>query len=94
MALLIEFFRQIHEEYLTFLKHHHGLRDATLYVRRRWGGLFLEHLAKRLDTQLSQITIALIDDFVLPLVAKKGRRTQSQILQAVRGVLRHLQRTG
>lgn len=95
MALLVEFFRQIHEEYLTFLRHHRGLREATLYVHRRWGGLFLEHLAKRLPgTDLSQVTIALIDEFVLPLVAKKGRGTQIQILQAVRGVLRHLQRTG
>ncbi len=88
-------FPELLEEYLTFLKHHRGLRDATLYFHRRWGEAFLQHLAKRLPkADLGQLTIALIDEFVLPLVRTTGRGTQIQVLQAVRGLLRHLQRTG
>ncbi len=36
------------EEYLMFLQHHRGLREATLYFHRRWGERFLHHLAERL----------------------------------------------
>jgi hypothetical protein len=28
------------DEYLTFLQHHRGLRDSTLYARRKWGRRF------------------------------------------------------
>jgi hypothetical protein len=36
----------------------------------------------------------MIDDFVRPRIRSAGRGTQSQVIQAVRGVLRHLQRCG
>lgn len=82
-------------EYLEFLGHHRGLRPATLYVHGRWGRQFLQYLGQRLpEADLCHITVPIIDAFVLPLVRKAGRGTQSQIIQAVRGVLRHLHRTG
>jgi integrase/recombinase XerD len=83
------------EEYLTFLQHHRGLRDSTLYGHRRWGGRFLHHLAERLpEHDLARLTIPLVDAFVLPLARTVGRGTQWQVVQAVRGLLRHLHRTG
>lgn len=83
------------EEYLTFLQHHRGLRDATLYVHRKWGRQFLLHLAEHLpDRDLARLTVPIVDEFVLPLARTVGRGTQSQVIQAVRGLLRHLHRTG
>src|SRR5438093_6152769 len=83
------------EEYLTFLQHHRGLRESTLYFHRRWGDAFLHHLAAHLPNHdLARLTIPAIDDFVLPLARTVGRGTQSQVIQAVRGLLRHLHRTG
>jgi integrase/recombinase XerD len=83
------------DEYVTFLRHHRGLRDSTLYYHRRWGGAFLRHLLERLpDEDFGSLTISVIDEFVRPRVRVAGRGTQSQLIQAVRGVLRHLHRTG
>ena len=83
------------EEYLTFLQHHRGLRDSTLSARRKWGRRFLHHLAEHLpDRDLARLTIPLVDAFVLPLARTVGRGTQSAVTQAVRGLLRHLHRTG
>lgn len=83
------------EEYVTFLQHHRGLREATLYHHRRWGERFLQHLARSLpDGDLAQLTVSVVDAFVLPLARTVGRGTQWAIVPAVRGVLRHLQRTG
>lgn len=83
------------EEHLTFLQHHRGLRDATLYVHRRWGRQFLRHLAEHLpDRDLARLTVPIVDEFVLPLARTVGRGTQSQVIQAVRGLLRHFHRTG
>lgn len=83
------------EEYVTFLQHHRGLRDSTLYARRRWGGRFLHHLAEHLpDGDLTRLTVPLVDAFVLPLARTVGRGTQSAVTQAVRGLLRHFHRTG
>ena len=85
----------IRDRYLAYLRHHRGLSDATLYFHRRWGGLFLEHLAKyHAIANLDELTIAVVDEFVLPLAHTVGRGTQIQVLQAVRGLLRHLYRTG
>lgn len=83
------------EEYLSFLQHHRGLRDATLYPHRRWGRRFLDYVATRLThADLGQLTIPIVDDFVRPLVRTVGRGTQSQLIQVIRGLLRHLHRTG
>ena len=83
------------EEHLTFLQHHRGLRDATLYAHRRWGRQFLLHRAEHLPGRdLARLTVPIVDDFVLPLARTVGRGTQSQVIQAVRGLLRHLHRTG
>lgn len=83
------------DEYLTFLRHHRGLRDATLYAHRRWGREFLQHLAVRLPrADFSALTVPLIDEFVRPRIRSAGRGTQSQVMQAVRGLLRHLHRSG
>lgn len=83
------------EEYLTFLQHHRGLRDSTLYGHRKWGRRFLHHLAEHLpDRDLARLTVPLVDAFVLPLARTVGRGTQSAVTQAVRGLLRHLHRTG
>lgn len=88
-------FPELLDEYLAFLQHHRGLRDATLYFQRRWGGQFLQHLATQFPSgDLAQLTIAVVDDFVRPFAQRVGRGTQSQLIQAVRGVLRHLHRTG
>src|SRR3989442_4602940 len=82
------------EEYLTFLQHHRGLRESTLYFHRRWGDAFLRHLAEHLPNHdLAPLTIPVIDYFVLPLARTVGRGTQSQVIQAVRGLLRHLHPT-
>jgi integrase/recombinase XerD len=94
MAFAAVGFPELLEEYLAFLQHHRGLREATLYFQRRWGGQFLQHLATHLPQgDLTQLTIPVIDDFVRPFVRTVGRGTQSQLIQAVRGVLRHLHRT-
>jgi integrase/recombinase XerD len=83
------------EEYLAFLQHHRGLREATLYFHRRWGRQFLDHLARHLPQgDLTKVTIPIIDDFTRPLARTVGRGTQSQLIQVVRGLLRHLHRTG
>lgn len=83
------------DEYLAFLAHHRGLGEATLYFHRRWVRQFLAHLASRLpDGDVRALTIAIIDDFTRPLARAVGRRTQSQLVQVVRGLLRHLHRTG
>jgi site-specific recombinase XerD len=83
------------EEYLTFLQHHRGLREGTLYFHRRWGERFLHHLAQHLpNVDLTQLTVPIVDAFVLPLARTVGRGTQWQMIQAVRGMLRHLHRTG
>ena len=83
------------EEYLTFLQHHRGLREATLYFHRRWGERFLHHLAQHLPTgDLAQLTVPIVDAFVLPMARSVGRGTQWQMIQAVRSLLRHLHRTG
>src|ERR1700730_7318002 len=89
-----ESFPGLLEEYLTFLQHHRGLREATLYFLRRWGERFLHHLAEHLpDRDLGRLTIPVVDAFVPPLARTVGRETQWQIIQTVRGVLRHLHRT-
>ena len=83
------------EEYLTFLQHHRGLRGSTLYVHRRWGHRFLLYLAEHLpDRDLAQLTVPIVDAFVLPLVRTLSRGMQWAVVQAVRGLLRHLHRTG
>ena len=88
-------FQDFLKEYLTFLEHHRGLREATLYFHRRWGERFLHHLAEHLPGRdLARLIIPIVDAFVLPLGCSVGRDTQWQIIQAVRGVLRHLHRTG
>lgn len=88
-------FPELLDEYLAFLRDHRGLRDATLYFQRRWGGRFLQHLATQFPSgDLTQVTIAVVDDFLRPFTQRVGRGTQSQLIQAVRGVLRHLHRTG
>lgn len=90
-----ESFPGLLEEHLTFLQHHRGLREATLYFHRRWGEQFLHHLADYLpDRNLARLTIPIVDAFVLPLARTVGRATQWQIIQTVRGMLRHLHRTG
>ena len=90
-----ECFAGLLEEYLTFLEHHRGLRESTLYFHRRWGGAFLHHLAEHLpDHDLARLTVPIVDTFVLPLARGVGRGTQWQVIQAVRGLLRHLHRTG
>lgn len=95
MPLNPESFSALLDEYLTFLQHHRGLRHATLYFHRRWGRQFLHHLEKVLPRgDLTLLSVPTVDDFVLPLVRTVGRGTQSQITQAVRGLLRHLHRTG
>lgn len=82
------------EEYLTFLQRHRGLRESTLYSHRRWGKHFLDHLAEHLpNRELARLTVPIVDAFVLPLARTVGRGTQWQVIQAVRGVLRHLHRT-
>jgi integrase/recombinase XerD len=56
------------DEYLTFLQHHRGLRESTLYFQRRWGDAFLRYLVKHFpDHDLAHLTIPVIDEFVLPL---------------------------
>jgi site-specific recombinase XerD len=88
-------FAALLDEYLAFLAHHRGLREATLYFHRRWGRQFLAHLASHLpDGDVRALTIAIIDDFTRPLARAVGRGTQSQLVQVVRGLLRHLHRTG
>ncbi len=83
------------EEYLTFLRQHRGLSQAALYFHRRWGRRFLQHLARHLPAgDLACLTASIVDSFVLPLAPTVGRGTQSQMVQAVRGILRHLCRTG
>ncbi len=95
MASYPESFPGLLEEYLTFLQRHRGLREATLYSHRRWGKRFLHHLAEHLpDRDLARLTVPIVDAFVLPLARTVGRATQWQVIQAVRGVLRHLHRTG
>jgi integrase/recombinase XerD len=95
MAPYSESFPGLLEEYLTFLQHHRGLHEATLYFHRRWGERFLHHLAEHLPGRdLARLTIPIVDAFVLPLARGVGRATQCQIIQTVRGMLRHLQRTG
>jgi integrase/recombinase XerD len=90
-----ESFPGLLEEYLTFLQRHRGLREATLYSHRRWGTRFLHHLAEHLpDRDLARLTVPIVDAFVLPLARAVGRGTQWQVIQVVRGVLRHLHRTG
>jgi integrase/recombinase XerD len=94
MASYPESFPGLLEEYLAFLRQHRGLREATLYFHRRWGEQFLHHLAEHLpDRDLARLTIPIVDAFVLPLARTVGRATQWQIIQTVRGVLRHLHRT-
>lgn len=83
------------DEYLAFLERHRGLREATLYYHRRWGRQFLRHLATHLPHgDIGRLTIPIVDEFVHRLVRRVGRGTQSQLLQVVRGLLRHLHRTG
>jgi len=83
------------EEYLTFLRQHRGLSPATLYFHRRWGARFLQHLGGQLPGgDLRRLTPPVVDSFVLPLAPTVGRGTQVQMLQVVRGILRHLYRTG
>jgi integrase/recombinase XerD len=95
MTSYSESFPGLLEEYLTFLQHHRGLSEATLYFHRRWGERFLHHLAEHLpDRDLARLTIPIVDAFVLPLARSVGRGTQWQIIQTVRGMLRHLHRTG
>jgi integrase/recombinase XerD len=95
MASDPESFPELLEEYLRFLQHHRGLHEASLYFHRRWGKQFLHHLAEDLpDRDLARLTIPIVDAFVLPLARTVGRETQWQIVQTVRGVLRHLYRTG
>ena len=95
MASYPESFPGLLEEYLTFLQHHRGLREATLYFHRRWGEQFLHHLAEHLpDRDFTRLTIPIVDAFVLPLARSVGRGTQWQMIQTVRGMLRHLHRTG
>jgi integrase/recombinase XerD len=90
-----ESFPGLLEEYLTFLQRHRGLREATLYSHRLWGTRFLHHLAEHLpDRDLARLTVPIVDAFVLPLARAVGRGTQWQVIQVVRGVLRHLHRTG
>jgi hypothetical protein len=68
------------EKYLTFLQHHRGLREATLYFHRRWGERFLHHLAQQFPNgDLAQLTVPIVDAFVLPLARTVGRGTQWQI---------------
>jgi site-specific recombinase XerD len=87
-------FAPLLEEHLTFLCQHRGLNPATLYFHRRWGARFLQHLARHLpEGALGRLTAAVVDSFVLPLAPTVGRGTQSQMVQAARGVLRHLCRT-
>ena len=89
-----ECFAPLLQEYLTFLQHHRGLRASRLYFHRRWGGAFLHHVADRLpDRDLARLTVPVIDEFVLPLARAVGRGTQWQVIQAVRGLLRHLHRS-
>jgi len=88
-------FAHLLEEHLAFLRQHRGLSPATLYFHRRWGARFLQHLADHLPAgDLGRLTAPVVDSFVLPLAPTVGRGTQSQMVQAVRGVLRHLCRTG
>ncbi len=71
------------------------MSDSTLYVHRRWGEEFLRFLAKRLPgANLDALTVPIVDEFVQPRIRSAGRGTQSQVIQVVRGVLRHLQRSG
>lgn len=95
MACHTQAFPGLLEEYLSFLQHHRGLRDATLYPHRRWGRRFLDYIATCLpQADLSRLTIAIVDDFVRPLVRTVGRGTQSQLIQVIRGLLRHFHRSG
>ncbi len=83
------------EEYLKFLQHHRGLREATVYFHRRWGERFLHHLTQQIPNgDLARLTVPIVDAFVLPFARTVGRGTQWQMIQAVRGVLRHLHRSG
>jgi integrase/recombinase XerD len=83
------------DEYLAFLDHHRGLRDATLYYHRRWGRRFLRHLATHCPQgDIGRLTIPIVDEFLRRWVRRVGRGTQSQLIQVVRGLLRHLHRTG
>jgi len=83
------------DEYLAFLQHHRGLREATLYPHRRWGCQFLEYLETHLPGgAISELTIPVIDEFLRPLCHTVGRGTQSQLIHVVRSLLRHLHRTG
>jgi integrase/recombinase XerD len=87
--------RALLDEYLTFLQHHRGLREATLYFHRRWGRQFLAYLATHLpDGDIGRLTIPIVDEFLHPLVRRVGRGTQSQLLQVVRSLLRHFHCTG
>jgi hypothetical protein len=84
MASYSESFPGLLEEYLTFLQHHRGLREATLYFHRRWGERFLHHLAEHLpDRDLTRLTIPIVDAFVLPLARSVGRATQWQIRKSL-----------
>jgi site-specific recombinase XerD len=86
-------FPELLQEYLAFLQDHRGLSDSTLYVHRRWGEEFLRFLAKRLPgANLDALTVPIVDEFVQLRIRSAGRGTQSQVIQVVRGVLRHLQR--
>ena len=77
MAPHSESFPGLLEEYLKFLEHHRGLREATLYFHRRWGERFLRHLAEHLPGRdLARLTIPIMDAFVLPLARSVGRDTQ------------------
>lgn len=88
-------FTPLLEEYLAFLRHHRGLSPATLYFHRRWGARFLQHLAECLPGgDFGHLPAQVVDRFILPLAPTVGRGTQIQTLQAVRGLLRHLYRTG
>lgn len=80
---------KLFQEYLTFLKDHRGLAEATLDIRQRYVAPFLQALkGPRVPSKLHSLQASTIHDYVIKNAGRISRAKRKHLASSLRSFLR------
>ena len=84
---------KILREYGEYRRRHHGITESTVHRDQVCLASFLDHLDGT-AADLSELGLSVIDEFVVSLSSRLGRRTVARACTSLRSFLRFLHATG
>lgn len=81
-------------EYLEFLREHRGFEETTVQRHRRQVERFLRDIDAQTDDDLAEITIDLVDQYVIRVARHLKRQSIASVCSSLRGFFGHLHMRG